>query len=365
MIACNKKKEQDNSPKYNSYLLVGTYTSGTSKGINIFCFDTNTGDSEFIGETEIFNPSYLAVSHDEKFVYAISEGDSSTSRITAYDFDKTIGSLNLINEQKGGNGPCFVTVNRNNNLLVTADYGEGSVSYMNITADSGKLDIPIINKFEGKSVHPTRQTQSHVHHAIFSPDEHFLFVNDLGTDKIYRYQIKQESKTHALALSEPTYFKVKDGSGPRHTTFHPNGKFAYLITEMSGEVIAYSYDAENGILNEIQSVKADTLNAQGSADIHITPNGKYLYASNRLKGDGLAIFSINPNTGLLTKVGYQKTDLHPRNFIITQNSKFLLAANRDSNNIQIFEIGEGGLLTNIDKDIKVSMPVCLKLTSIK
>lgn len=363
MIACGGKKEKDNQTEYDSYLLVGTYTSGTSKGINIFQINTETGDYKFIAEKEVFNPSYLAISDNKKYVYAVSEGDSLTSKVTAYQFDKKKGSLEVINEQESGSGPCFVTIDKENKMLITADYGGGSMSYFEIT-ESGGITSPIIKEFKGNSAHPTRQTESHVHHIAFSPDERFVFVNDLGTDKIYRFEVNPAETPDFIQQTTPAHFEVKPGSGPRHTAFHPSRKYAYLITEISGDVIAFDYDAEKGILNEIQTIKADSIDAQGSADIHITPNGKYLYASNRLKGDGLAIFSIDQNSGKLTKIGYQETGIHPRNFVITENGKLLLVANRDSNNIQIFTIGEDGLLSKLDKDIELSMPVCLKLASI-
>ena len=142
-------------------------------------------------------------------------------------------------------------------------------------------------------------------------------------------------------------------------TFAPNGSYAYLINELSGTVIAFEYN--DGELKEIQTIAADTVGAKGSGDIHISPDGKFLYASNRLKADGLAIFSIHPENGMLTKVGYQLTGIHPRNVIITPNGKYLLVACRDSNVIQIYERDtDTGLLTDIRKDIKVDKPVCIK-----
>lgn len=365
LIACNNKKNENKEMKYDSYLLVGTYTSGESKGINIYQFNSETGNTNHIGETELFNPSYLAISNDNNYVYAISEGDSASSKITAYAFDKEKGELKFINEQKSGNGPCFVTVNKNNTQLVTADYGGGSISYSQLIASTGGVAPATIQKFEGNGVHPTRQTKPHLHNVIYSPDERFLFANDLGTDRIYRFEVTDNQEGNFLKQTEPAFFEVKAGSGPRHTVFHPNGKYAYLITEISGDVIAFDYNTEDGLLTEIQTIKADTLNAEGSGDIQITPNGKFLYASNRLKGDGLAIFSIDEQTGLLTKIGYQTTGIHPRNFMITPNGKLLLVANRDTNNIEVFNIEETGLLTNLNKDIQLSMPVCIKYIPIK
>ena len=152
---------------------------------------------------------------------------------------------------------------------------------------------------------------------------------------------------------------MKAGSGPRHLTFAPNGNYAYLINELSGTVIAFEY--KDGNLKEIQTIAADTVGAKGSGDIHISPDGKFLYASNRLKADGIAIFRIDSENGKLTKTGYQLTGVHPRNFIITPNGKYLLVACRDSNAIQVYERdADTGLLTDIQKDIKVDKPVYIK-----
>lgn len=140
-------------------------------------------------------------------------------------------------------------------------------------------------------------------------------------------------------------------------TFHPNQKWAYGIGELSGKVVAFEY-AKN-TLTAFQTIEADTIPARGSADIHISPNGKFLYASNRLQNDGIAIFSI-ANTGKLTKIGYQPTAKHPRNFVISPNGKYLLVASRDENKVQIFTVLENGLLKNTGKEIIVPKPVCLK-----
>ena len=153
--------------------------------------------------------------------------------------------------------------------------------------------------------------------------------------------------------------QLSPGTGPRHTCFAPDGKHAYLITELSGEVIVLSYDEME--LDTIQTIKADTLGAQGSADIHISPDGNFVYATNRMKGDGIAIFSVNSEDGTLEKAGYQLTGVHPRNFAITPNGKFLLVACRDTNEIQVFaRSAETGLLKDTGEKIEMQKPVCLK-----
>lgn len=376
--ACGKKKQiQDEEIIKNEhmainkdsalYLIVGTYTQTESKGIYVYLLDTVNGNSKYISEVEVENPSYLTLSKDERFVYSVSENDDETSPVSAYSFNKENGNLTFINSlPAGGAAPCYINTDETNSHLVTANYSSGSITAISIASDGSLVGgSQQIVTFLGKGTDPERQSQPHLHCVQFSPDYKYLFANDLGTDKIHKMDLnKTNDEGKFLSLATPPFFSAGAGSGPRHLEFHPNGRYAYLITELSGEVLIYDY--ENGGLHEKQRIVADSLQAKGSADIHITPNGKFLYASNRLNGDGIAIFSVNSNDGTLTKIGYQGTGIHPRNFAITPNSKLLLVACRDSNVIEIFAINENtGLLENLYKNISIDMPVCLKLASTK
>lgn len=346
------------------YLIVGTYTVQDSKGIYVYRFDTITGKTSYVSEIDIENPSYLSVSNDEKYIYAVSENDIATAFVSSFSFDKENGKLSFVNRQStGGAAPCYVSIDNTGSLLATANYSGGSVATFSVN-DSGMIKpASQVFNFMGKGLDKERQSAPHLHCVVYSPDQKYLYATDLGTDKIYKFNVHTGDSSY-LTMGEPSSFKLADGTGPRHLTFHPNGKFAYLITELSGEVIAFRY--ENGNLEQIQKEIADPLFAKGSADIHISPDGKFLYASNRLKEDGIAIFSVNSSTGKLAKIGYQSTGIHPRNFIITPEGNFLLVANRDSNNIQVFARNKNtGLLTDTKQNINLSMPVCLKFTSVK
>ena len=343
-------------------MLVGTYTSGDSKGIYSFRFNEETGTATALSETEVENPSYLAVSADGKFIYTVSEFNNEQAAANAFAFNQEKGTLKLLNSQKtGGEDPCYIITNGNN--VITANYSGGSISVFPIAKDGSLLPASDIIKFEGSGTDKERQEKSHLQCVRITPDGQYMFADNLGTDQIHKFIINPdanaENKESFLKEGSPSAFKVKAGSGPRHLTFSPNGNYAYLINELSGTVIAFEY--KDGDLKEIQTIVADTVCAKGSGDIHISPDGKFLYASNRLKADGIAIFSIQPDNGILTKVGYQLTGIHPRNFIITPNGKYMLVACRDSNVIQIYERNaDTGLLTDIHGDIKVDKPVCVK-----
>lgn len=242
---------------------------------------------------------------------------------------------------------------------MTANYSGGTMSVFPLQKD-GTL-APADTLFQGSATGPDaiRQATPHIHCTVFSPDGKYIFATDFSADRILRFVMHPDNPIPHASLEA---VNIEEDSGPRHLTFSPNGKFAYLITELSGKVIAFSYD--DGRLEQIQTITADTVAARGSADIHLSPDGKYLYASNRLKEDGIAIFAVNPENGTLTKVGYQPTGIHPRNFNITPNGKYLLAACRDSNVIQVYKRNEvTGLLEDTHQDIVVDMPVCVQFVS--
>ena len=365
----NTQKENEMStlvtnPKDEMYMLVGTYTGGDSKGIYVYALDTVAGSSRYISEVNVDNPSYLVLDDKENYVYAVTEDDDiSKAAVNAFVFDKKDGKLSFINKQlTGGAAPCHVNIDKSGKHVIVSNYNGGSLSLFETNTDGSLNPSSRIINFEGKGVDKDRQNQPHIHFSKFSPDQKYLFADDLGTDKIHKFDIIEGDSLKYLSIGTPASFKIGDGLGPRHLTFHPNGKYAYLITEMGGDIIAFDYS--NGNLKQKQTIKADTLNAKGSADIHVSPDGKFVYASNRLKGDGIAIFSVNQADGTLSKVGYQTTGQHPRNFAITPNGKFLLVANRDSDQIQVFARNvETGLLDNTNQDIEIGMPVCIQFAS--
>lgn len=349
------------SEEAGMYLLVGSYSSSAENGIHVLSFDEEKGESHLVsGMNGIANPSFLVPAYNGKRIYSVSETDDETASLFAYSFNSGNGSLQLINKQPtNGTAPCHVWVDSFDQLAITANYNGGSISIFPIATD-GSLQEAIVEKYEGGNPDSERQSYPHLHYIYSSPSGEYVYANDLGTDRIYKYNVVTDNgKTH-LENGTPSYFQLPAGEGPRHTTFHPNGKYAYTIGELSGNVTVFTLSPD-GNLDPIQTIAADTLSAAGSADIHLSPNGKFLYASNRLKGDGIAIFSVDNKSGLLTKVGYQPTGIHPRNFVITPNGKYLLCACRDDNKIQIFRINaNNGLLHDTGKDIKIEQPVCLK-----
>lgn len=346
------------------FLLAGTYTSAEgSKGIYLYRFNTDTGSSDSISMVEVDNPSYLTLSPDEKYIYAVTERNEPNSTVHAFSFDKRTGKIELLNSVPvNSSSPCYITIDGKGKNVHTANYGGGTITSFQVKENGMFASTVSIMHFKGSGPDSIRQEKPHLHSVRYSPDGQYLFASDLGSDKLYRFIVNDTPFEGQPGLLENSLkeFGVPAGTGPRHFDFHPDGgRFLYLLGELSGEVIVYDYSF--GELIQKQVIAADTTGAGGSADIHVSPDGRFLYASNRLQADGIAIFAIDPSEGTLTKAGYQLTTEHPRNFIITPNGKFLLVAGRDDNMIQVFRIdSETGLLTDTHQDIYLDKPVCLK-----
>ena len=345
---------------YGFWMLVGTYTGGESEGIYVYGFDPETGQTEYVGMASVDNPSYMTASTDGSMVWAVSEnGSEKPSLVNAFEFDAATGALRLVDSaETTGAAPCNITTDgrmvhsgrafwpvRN---VVTANYLGGDISIFKRQPDNSLLPYREPLRL------PSNGTESHMHCVKFSPDGKYLFAADLGTDKIVRWRVRR-GRIYRESL---VTFDVPAGSGPRHFIFDGAGKNLYLINEYSGTVIAFRYNG--GYLEHLQTVQADTAGGGGSADILLTPDGRWLYASNRLKNDGVAIFAVNPENGTLTPAGYRTTGIHPRNLSISPGGKFLLAACRDSDAIEVFEIDHtSGALTPTDRTVGLDSPVCV------
>jgi 6-phosphogluconolactonase len=353
--------------KNENYLLVGTYTDGKSEGIYVYRFNSSTGDFDSVSMIKTSNPSFLAVSPDEKFVYAVHENanNGKGGEVAAFAFDKQTGKLSFINQQlSGGDHPCYVSVDKTGKWVAAANYTSGTVSVLPINKNGGLDSATTVIQHEGYSVNSERQQGPHVHSTVFSKDNKYLFAADLGIDKLVIYSFNE--KTGTLVETDPGFVMTEAGAGPRHFTFHPNNKFVYLIEELTGTISSYRYS--NGrfeLLQDISALPADYMGPIGSADIHTSPDGKFLYASNRGESNTIAIFNINPKTGWLSLVDHQSTlGKTPRNFNFDPSGNFLLAANQNSDQIVIFKTDKKtGLLRDTGKRISVGKPVCIKWIS--
>lgn len=369
LVASQPAAEQ--APK-ELVLYVGTYTFGKSEGIYVFRMDLSSGVLKSASVANgIANPSFLAFDPSKRHLYSVSEVSRSAGKpggtVSAFRRDAHTGELTFVNQQpSGGEGPCHLVVDGKGKYVFVAHYSGGKVSVLPICED-GRIGKPTdVVQHRGSSVNPQRQEAPHPHSVNFDAANRFLFVPDLGLDKIMIYRVDfTEGK---LTPNEDPWARVKPGAGPRHFDFHPNGKYAYVINELDSTFTAFAYDSERGTLKEIQTASTLPGNFTGTstcADVHVAPSGKFLYGSNR-GHDSIVIFSINENTGRLTYVAHQPTQgKTPRNFAIDPTGHFLLAANQNSDTIVTFRIDKDtGRLTPTADVTRVPMPVCLKMVPV-
>lgn len=350
----------------NNYVFFGSFNRDkTTEGIYVYQLDTMSGKlSKITSFKGILNPSYLTLSPNGKYVFACTESKTpNAGSVSSFEFNPEKKTLRFINSQKsGGENPVYVTVHKNGKWLVNGNYTEGSISVYPIL-ENGAIQPRVQNfQFSEGSINPYRQDRSHVHSIIFSPDFNYLFAPDLGSDKIRSYRFESDG-TEPLQTAEQPFTTTNAGTGPRHFTFHPNGKFAYCIEELGGAVDVYSYD--NGKLENIQRINTHSDEVKEnfeSSDIHISPDGKFLYASNRGDENNIAIFSIL-NDGTLKNIGYQSTyGKQARVFDMDETGNFLIVTNAGSGNVFVFRRDEKtGLLKKIGKKLKINGVSCVKI----
>lgn len=348
------------------HLLAGTYTSGKSEGIYVYRFDSQTGDirHEFTA-AGVENPSFLTASADGKYVYAVNElGGGAEGKISAFRFHPS-GRLEPLNRQaSGGGSPCYLSLSKDGKFLFVANYSGGSLSAFPIAEDGSLKPAVQTIRHSGSGPNALRQEKAHVHSVVFSPDGRYLFAADLGTDKVNTYVYDGENAAQPLSPADPPYVAVTPGTGPRHLLFDRSGKFAYLIQELTGTVTLLAY--ENGRLRELQSVPMSGPQFQGetgAAEIRISPDGKFLYASNRGDANEIVIYRIDRDSGNLSLVERCPTlGKTPRNFMIDPAGSFLLAANQNSDSIVLFRRDTAtGRLEPTGKTVEIGNPVYLMM----
>lgn len=350
-------------PTANFKLLIGTYTNaGNSEGIYYYQFNRD-GSAKAISQHKAEEPSFLVTSTNQQFVYSVNELGKGNGAVSAYAFNKTTGVFKLLNSVlSGGDHPCHISTDRKNRFVFVSNYSGGNLSAIAINTDGSLSNEKQTIQHTGSGANKSRQEKAHVHSAVLSPDEKFLLVQDLGTDKISVYGVDLNNQKKPLSENPISVFNCNPGDGPRHISFHPSKPFVYAVQELTGSVTVLAFN--NGELKKVQQINMFdqvTDKKSGAADIHLSPDGKFLYASNRADYNDLAIYKVASN-GLLTWVGSQPTlGLAPRNFSIDPTGNFLLAANQNSNEIVIFKRNKmNGLLKDTGNRIAVGRPVCIQ-----
>lgn len=349
------------------FVFFGSYNwDKGSEAVYVYELDNDTGKlSKVASSSDVINPGYITVSSDGKYIYASSDAKTPNyGTVSSFAFDADKKSLTFLNQQKtGGENPVYVNVDKSGKWLINATYNQATISVFPLL-ENGKIDsIAQHFKFtEGSGVNPTRQEKSHTHSAVFAPDYTTVLFADLGADKILQYPF-DASQNKPLIYNQSTFINTKPGSGPRHITFSKDGKLVYSIEELAGMISVY--DFSNNTLKEIQRIAThpDKI-TEGfeSSDVHISPDGKFLYATNRGKENNIAIFKVL-NDGKLESIGYQKTGgKHPRTFAIDETGRFIIVTNVISQDVTIFKRNlETGMLKKVGKPVKINHPTCVKI----
>ena len=379
-------------PKGESLVYFGTYTGfkytkrggpvgrSQSSGIYVSRFQSATGEaSEPKLAVEIRNPSFLALHPNCRYLYSVSEDPLSVgpyndkgSFISAYAIDAPTGKLTLLNTvPSGGTSTCYVSLDPSGKYLLAASFGSGTVTVLHVREDGLLGAQAALVQHTGHSVDPHYQAGPHAHSFDVSPDGRFAVAADLGTDKLMIYRF--DPATGSVTPNDARFVEVKPpGAGPRHFVFAPNGRFGYLISEMSGILTAYAWDSTRGRLTDMQATdtmpadfnddkNAQALNSFHSAEVQLHPNGKYLYESNR-GPDTISVFALNPVQGTLTPIQQVSTrGLMPRHFAIDPTGSYLFAANQASDDVVIFRIEDStGRITPTRRVLRIGTPVCVR-----
>lgn len=348
------------------YVQIGTYTASKpgvehrKEGIYTYWFDPSTGKLEFVSAAESgINPSFLAIGPDKRFLFSVNE--ERDGGVSSFSIDPMSGGLSRLNGQPtNGADPCFLATDPTGRWLLTANYSGGSLAVHPIQADGRLGPIADFKQHEGKGPNKARQEKAHAHSIRCDPSGKFVLAADLGLDLVLVYRLG--AVTGKLSLHGQTAFDP--GFGPRHFDYHPNGQFIYVAGELGNQVTACKWDANNGELTPFQSVPTLPIDFTGNstvADIHVHPNGGFVYVSNR-GHDSLAIYAIDAQTGALDLIGHESTRGEcPRNFAIDPSGAFLLAANQVTDNLVSFQVDPiTGKLTFSGDEYIIPSPVCVR-----
>jgi 6-phosphogluconolactonase len=350
-------------------LYVGTYSVRGSEGIYVYEFNRKKENFELIQTVNTpESPSFITVHPSGKFLLSVNRaglpGNPNTGSVSAFRIEASTGKLTLINHQPSyGSGPCHISTDHTGKLAFVSNYTEGNVIVFPIAADGALKACSDSVRFSGKSINPTRQEKPHAHSSLPSPDNRFLLATDLGTDRIYSYTLNIANGK--IVPAQKPFISVEPGSGPRHFTFHPNGRFVYLVEELTSTVAVFSYNKKTGdltlIQDQIKSLPDDFKSVNTAADIHTDAKGKYLFLSNR-GHQSLAVFDILADGNVKFKFTQPVAGEKPRNFLVDPQNQFVWVANQDTDNIIMLALDDkNGKLQETTVQIKVPSPVCLKM----
>jgi len=348
-------------------LFISAFAPGDQGAIHAFQLNTDSGELKQLHRTpDVAQPFFMALSPDGKFLYATTApgefGGKDEEQVSAYEVVGSKGELKFLNRQPAlGTAACYVDVDATGKSVVIANYQTGSVASYPVQKDGSLGKSSSFDQHKGSSVNPERQEGPHAHCSVISPDNRFVLSADLGTDQILVYRL--DPGTAKLTPNDTPFAKTKPGAGPRHLTFHPNGKHVYVIDELDETLTVFQYDEKGGTLKQQQIISTLPEDFKGEsycADVKITPNGRFLYGTNR-GHDSIAAYRI-ADDGRLTLLAIEPSlGKGPQNLAITPDGKLLVCANMPGNNVIVFRIGEKGELENVGEPASMPGPSCIMI----
>lgn len=352
-------------------MYVGTYTSGKSEGIYLYRFSLVDGSLRRVGVTGgVSNPSYLTLDRARRYLYAVEETEEfegeKSGAVSAFALDRREGSLRFINRQasKGG-APCYITADAAGRFVLVANYVGGNVAVLPVSKGGGLGKTTDLKQHAGSGPNRERQEGPHAHCIVLDPSNRHAYACDLGTDKVMLYDF--DARRGTLTPNTRPFISLKPGAGPRHLTFDRAGRRVYVLNELDSTVTVFTRTTRSGALGELKTypmLPADFNGENTGADIHLTPDERFLYCSNR-GHDSIAAFRVDARTGALTPTGHTPTGgKTPRNFAVDPTGRFLLVANQRSDSVVTFRIDAStGALSPTGHAADIPSPVCLKLTA--
>ncbi|MHB8972276.1 MAG: lactonase family protein [Pirellulaceae bacterium] len=347
-------------------VFISAFAPGDEGAIHAYQLEPNVGQLKLVQRTPgVEHPFFLAVSPDNKFLYSIHApgqfGGDAHEQIAAYEILGRTGELKLLNHQSTrGSSACYLDVDATGKTVVVANYSTGSVASLPVRKDGSLGEITSFVQHAGSSVNAARQAGPHTHCAVISPDNRFVYAADLGLDKVLSYRLDPEAAT--LVPSPQPFVRTLPGAGPRHLTFHPNGRHMYVINELANSLTLIDCDAQSGILIERQTISTLPKEFSGTsycADVKITPDGRFLYGTNR-GHDSIAMYRIGDDGQLTLLKNEPSLGEAPQNLAITPGGELLLCANMTGNNVVVFRIdAQTGGLTPVGQPISLPSPACI------
>ena len=347
---------------------VGTYTSQGGRGIHRLSVDGDTGEilsHELAAEAA--NPSFLALHPNGRILYAVNElftfSGKASGAVSSFLIDRQSGRRCPVNQvESGGALPAHLSVDRSGKNLLLANYQGPQSEVLRLNADGSIGPRSAFIGHSGRSIHPTRQTQAHPHSLNLDPEERFVLVPDLGTDEIRVFRFDPDQGT--LAAGDPPIVSLRPGSGPRHLAFHPSGRVAYVICELSSEIVSFAYDQAAGRLAEIQAISIlppSSAPENFSAEVAVHPGGRFLYGSVR-GSDVIAVVAVDPSSGTMSVVEHAPSQGRtPRHFAIDPSGRFMLVANQRSHTVAVLRIAQdSGRLAFSGSLADISAPACIR-----